>query len=94
MSLLDDLKNLAINDQVKRELRDVAKGLGLPKLRDFIQELEARAEEVRSLSGRIRALALALFTGYRLVEARAAVSCCVGCARYSCRGSPCTARPG
>ena len=62
-ALLDDLKNLVITDDVKKQLRDVAQGLGLPKVETSFKELEARAEEVRSLGGRTRALLLALFTG-------------------------------
>ena len=61
--LLDDLSNLPIAQEVKNQLNDVAKALGLPKLERSFKELEARADEVRSLTGRIKALGLALFTG-------------------------------
>ena len=61
--LLDDLTNLPIAVEVKNQLRDVAKALGVPKLERSFKELEARAEEVRSLTGRIKALALSIFTG-------------------------------
>jgi hypothetical protein len=61
--LLDDLSNLPIAVEVQNQLRDVAKALGLPKLERSYKELEARADEVRSLSGRIKALVLAVFTG-------------------------------
>jgi len=62
-TLLDDLMNLPITNEVKNQLREVAKGLGLPKVESSFKELEARAAEVRSLAGRIKALILALFTG-------------------------------
>lgn len=62
-ALLDDLKNLAINEEVRKQLQVAAEGLGLPKLQSSYAELEARAGEVRSLSGRAKALALAIFTG-------------------------------
>lgn len=63
VTLLDDLTNLAINDDVRKQLRAAANGLGLPKVERSFAELEARAEEVRSLGGRTRALVLAVFTG-------------------------------
>jgi hypothetical protein len=53
-ALLDDLKNLAINEEVRKQLRVAAKGLGLPKLQSSFAELEARAGEVRSLRGRLK----------------------------------------
>jgi hypothetical protein len=62
-ALLDDLKNLAINTEVRKQLRVAAEGLGLPKLQSSFAELEARAGELRSLGGREKALALAVFTG-------------------------------
>lgn len=62
-TLLDDLKNLVITAEVKDQLRQVAKGLGLPKIESSFAELEARAEEVRWLGGRTKALLLAVFTG-------------------------------
>lgn len=62
-TLLDDLKNLAINDDVRTQLTAVAEGLGWPKLESSFDELETRADEVRSLGGRTRALALSVFTG-------------------------------
>lgn len=62
-TLLDDLMNLPITSEVKKQLHEIAKGLGLPKVETSFKELEARAEEVRSLAGRIKALVLALFTG-------------------------------
>ena len=61
--LLDDLSNLPIAVEVQNQLRDVAKALGLPKLERSFKELEARADEVRSLTGRFKALALSIFTG-------------------------------
>lgn len=62
-TLLDDLTKLPIAREVKNQLHDVSKALGLPKLESSFKELEARADEVRSLTGRIKALGLALFTG-------------------------------
>jgi hypothetical protein len=62
-ALLDDLKNLVVDDALKKQLHDVAEGLGLPKVESSFKELEARAEEVRSVSGRMKALLLAVFTG-------------------------------
>jgi hypothetical protein len=61
-ALLDDLSALVTQDEIKKELNDVASGLGLPKLKSSFAELEACAEEVRSLSGRIKALVLAILT--------------------------------
>ena len=61
--MLDDLKELVVDDELKKQLRDVANGLGLPKVESSFNELEARVDEVRSLSGRGRALLLAVFTG-------------------------------
>jgi hypothetical protein len=62
-TLLNDLINLPITEQVKRQLNDVAEGLGLPKVESSFKELEARAEEVHSLAGRTKAVLLAVFTG-------------------------------
>lgn len=62
-ALLDDLKNLVIDEKLKQQLRLTAEGLGLPKLQTSFAELEARAGEVRSLSGRTKALLLAIVTG-------------------------------
>ena len=63
-ALLDDLTALLVTDkEVKDQLSEVATGLGLPKLKSSFAELETRAEEVRSLSGRTKALVLAVFTG-------------------------------
>ncbi|HEU4768325.1 MAG TPA: P-loop NTPase fold protein [Pyrinomonadaceae bacterium] len=62
-NLLDDLRNLAINEDVKARLKAVADGLGWPKLESSFDELETRAAEVQSLAGRTRALALSVFTG-------------------------------
>lgn len=63
--LLDDLTDLPIGKEVKKQLNEVAKTLGLPKLKSSFKELETRAEEVASLTGRIKAVWLALFTGPR-----------------------------
>jgi hypothetical protein len=62
-TLLDDLTRLVVDDDLKKQLKEVADGLGLPKLEASFQELEARAEEVHSISGRTKALVLAVFTG-------------------------------
>ncbi len=63
-SLLDDLAKLLVNSEdVKKQLGAAAEGLGLPKLETSFAELEARAGEVRSLGGRVQAVALAIFTG-------------------------------
>ena len=62
-ALLDDLKTLIVDPEVKKQLYSVAEGLGLPKLESSFAELEARVGEVRSLSGRTKALLLAIFTG-------------------------------
>lgn len=62
-TLLNDLKNLVVDDELKKQLHEVAAGLGLPQVESSFQELEARAEEVRSVSGRFKALLLAVFTG-------------------------------
>jgi hypothetical protein len=62
-ALLDDLKNLLIDENVREQLRAAADGLGLPKLQSSFVELETRAGEVRSLTGRTKALMLAMFTG-------------------------------
>jgi nucleotide-binding universal stress UspA family protein len=62
-TLLNDLTNLPIGIEVQKQLREVAQGLGLPKVETSFKELEARAEELQSLAGRTRALALAVFTG-------------------------------
>jgi hypothetical protein len=62
-AMLDDLTKLGISDEVKKQLNAAAEGLGLPRLQSSFAELEARAGEVRSLSGRMRAMALAIFTG-------------------------------
>jgi hypothetical protein len=61
--LLDDLKTLAISEDARKQLKAAAEGLGLPELESSFEELEARAEEVRSLGGRTKALVLAIFTG-------------------------------
>lgn len=61
-ALLDDLGALVLSDTATQEqLKEVAEGLGLPKLQTSFSELEARAGEVRSLGGRTKALALAIF---------------------------------
>jgi|SRR6185369_762244 len=62
-TLLNDLTNLPIGIEVQKQLHEVAQGLGLPKVETSFKELEARAEELQSLAGRTRALALAVFTG-------------------------------
>jgi hypothetical protein len=62
-TMLNDLKNLVVDDDLKQQLREVADGLGLPAIETSFNELEARAEEVRSLAGRGRAILLAVFTG-------------------------------
>lgn len=62
-ALLDDLTSLVVDPKVKNELRAAADGLGLPKLQTSFAVLEARADEVRSLAGRFRAIALAVLTG-------------------------------
>ena len=62
-ALLDDLKALVVDDNLKGQLRSAAEGLGLPKLQTSFAELEARVGEVRSLNGRTRAIVLAIFTG-------------------------------
>lgn len=62
-TLLDDLKNLVVDDDLKKQLHEVANGLGFPKVESSFKELEARAEEVRTLGGRTKALLLAVFTG-------------------------------
>jgi hypothetical protein len=64
-NLLDDLANLAINSDVRAQLSAAADALGWPKLESSFAELETRAEEVRSLGGRTKALALSIFTGPR-----------------------------
>lgn len=55
-TLLDDLKNLVVDDALKRQLHEVANGLGLPQVESSFKELEVRAEEVRSIAGRQKAL--------------------------------------
>ena len=62
-TLLNDLTNLPIGNEVRNQLHEVAQGLGLPKVESSFKELEARAEELQSLAGRTRALTLAVFTG-------------------------------
>jgi len=62
-TLLNDLTKLPIGKKVHDQLHEVAQGLGLPKVETSFKELEARAEELQSLAGRTRALALAVFTG-------------------------------
>ena len=62
-TLLDDLKNLVKDETIQDQLHVVAEGLGIPKLEQSFAELEARAREVRTLSGRMKALVLAIFTG-------------------------------
>ena len=62
--LLNDLTNLIGNDEnLRKQLNEVAASLGLPRLKASFQELEARAEEVQSIGGRTKALVLAVFTG-------------------------------
>lgn len=62
-TLLDDLTRLPIADEVKKQLRQLARDLDLPKLNSSFKELEGRAYEVQSLAGRLKALGLAIFTG-------------------------------
>lgn len=62
-ALLDDLTALALGDDVRKELNEASDRLGLPKLQTSFGELEARAEEMRSLTGRTRALAFAVLAG-------------------------------
>jgi hypothetical protein len=62
-TLLDDLKNLVKDPSIQDQLHVVAEGLGIPKLEQSFAELEARAREVRTLSGRTKALVLAILTG-------------------------------
>lgn len=68
-TMLDDLQSLLADSktetgkQIRAQLKEVAEGLGLPKVQSSYKELEARAQELQSLTGRTRALALAIFTG-------------------------------
>jgi hypothetical protein len=62
-SMLDELGKLVNDDALKKELENVGAQLGLPQLALSYAELEAQAREVGSLSGRVKAMALAIFSG-------------------------------
>jgi negative regulator of replication initiation len=62
--ILNDLKSLLTNDpKMQKQLAAIARGLGLPRVATSFAELEARAQEMRSLGGRTKALLLAVFSG-------------------------------
>lgn len=62
-TLLNDLSNLAITDDVKQQLANAADALGLPDLKNSYVELETRAAEIQPLAGRIKAIILTSLIG-------------------------------
>jgi hypothetical protein len=59
---IDDLANVALDDDTRKQLKQLADKFGLTQLGESYADLEARAMEARTLAGRFRTLVLALLS--------------------------------
>lgn len=59
---MDDLANVALDEETRRHLKELADKFGLTQLGDSYADLEARAKEARTLAGRFRTLALSVLS--------------------------------
>jgi tetratricopeptide (TPR) repeat protein len=62
-AFIDDLKQIVLNDELRKQLGQVSTEFGLDRVKESFDELESRAIEVRTIGGRVKAMALALVTG-------------------------------
>lgn len=61
-AFIDDLKQVVLDAGLKTKLNELSSGFGVNRLNESFAELEARANEARSLGGRFRTLGLALLS--------------------------------